>query len=69
MCHVLEVSDSGYYRYMRNIGKPDKDAVLSAAIQEVIDESEFNGNYGVPRMQMALVLKGHKIGIRRPRGS
>jgi len=65
MCQVLEVSESGYYRYLKNIGKPDKDAVLSAAIQQILDESEFNDNYGVPRMQMALALRGHKVGIRK----
>ena len=65
MCQVLGVSESGYYRYLRNLGKPDKDAVLSAAIQKIIDESEFNDNYGVPRMQLALALRGHKVGIRK----
>ena len=65
MCRVLEVSESGYYKYLRNLGKPDKDAVLSAAIQKILDESEFNDNYGVPRMQMALALNGHKVGTRR----
>ena len=65
MCRVLEVSESGYYRYLKNLGKPDKDAVLSAAIQKIIDESEFNDNYGVPRMQLALALRGHKVGIRK----
>ena len=65
MCRVLEVSESGYYKYLRNLGRPDKDAVLSAAIQKILDESEFNDNYGVPRMQMALALNGHKVGTRR----
>ena len=65
MCQILEVSESGYYRYLKNLGKPDKDAVLSAAIQKILDESEFNDNYGVPRMQMALALRGHKVGTRK----
>lgn len=65
MCQILEASESGYYRYLKNLGKPDKDAVLSAAIQKIIDESEFNDNYGVPRMQLALALRGHKVGIRK----
>lgn len=67
MCHLLEVSESGYYRYLKNLGKPDKDAVLSAAIQTIIDESVFNDNYGVPRMQMALALRGQKVGMRKLR--
>ena len=65
MCRILEVSESGYYRYLKNLGKPDRDAVLSAAIQKILDESEFNDNYGIPRMQMA--LRGHKVGIRKLR--
>ena len=67
MCHLLEVSWSGYSRYLKNLGKPDKDAVLSAAIQTIIDESVFNDNYGVPRMQMALALRGQKVGMRKLR--
>jgi putative transposase len=47
------------------VHRSDKDAVLSAAIQGIIDESSFNDNYGVPRMQMALALRGHKVGIRK----
>lgn len=67
MCHLLEVSWSGYYRNLKNLGKPDKDAVLSAAIQSIIDESVFNDNYGFPLMHMALALRGQKIGIRNLR--
>lgn len=65
MCRVLEVSESGYYRYLQNLNKPSKDAILSAAITSVLQESEFNDNYGVPRMQMALALRGHRVGMRR----
>ena len=65
MCQVLEVSESGYYRYLKSINRPGKDEVLSAAIQRIIDESEFNDNYGVPRMQMALSLRGINVGIRK----
>ena len=67
MCQLLEVSESGYCRYLKNLDKPDKDAVLSVAIQTIIDESVFNDNYGVPRMQIALVLRGQKVGMRKLR--
>ncbi|MFR3683894.1 MAG: IS3 family transposase [Enterococcus sp.] len=30
-----------------------------------MDESPYNDNYGVPRMQLALLQKGIKAGIRR----
>lgn len=65
MCQILHVSVSGYYKYRRNLGKPDKDAILSATMQEILDESPYNDNYGAPRMQIALFQKGIKAGIRR----
>ena len=65
MCCVLNVSEAGYYKYIKNLDKPDKAAVLSAAIMEIIGESSFNDNYGVPRMKIALFNKGLKVGTRR----
>ena len=61
------MSESGYYRYLKNLGKPDKDAVLSVAIQTIIDEFVFNDNYGVLRMQMSLALRGQKVDMRKLR--
>ena len=52
MCRILCVSEAGYYKYKRNLGKPGKDETLSAAIKSIIDESEYNDNLGVPRMQL-----------------
>ena len=65
MCCVLNVSKAGYYKYIKNLDKPDKDTVLSAAIMEIIGEVSFNDNYGVPRMKIALFNKGLKVGTRR----
>ena len=65
MCHIVGVSESGYYRHLKSLDKPSKDAVLSAKIQKILDESAFNDNYGVPRMKMALSLKGVNVGIRK----
>lgn len=65
MCRVLEVSESGYYKYKKNRSKPGKDAFLSAEIQKVLDKSPFNDNYGVPRMKTALANKGIRVGTRR----
>lgn len=67
MCHVLCVSEAGYYRYKRNCGKPSKDAVLSAAMQAIRAESAYNDNYGVPRMRLALQQRGFRVGLRRVR--
>ena len=65
MCDVLDVSETGYYRFKRNLGRPDKDAVLSAVMQDVLDEHPFNDNYGVDRMQIALMHRGYTVGKRR----
>ena len=65
MCSVLEVSETGYYKFRRNLYKPGKDAILSAGIKEILEESVFNDNYGVQRMQTALSNIGITAGIRR----
>ena len=65
MCDVLGVSETGYYRFKRNLGRPSKDAVLSAAMQDILDEHPLNDNYGVDRMQIALLHRGHIVGKRR----
>ena len=65
MCDVLNVSETGYYRFKRNLGRPSKDAVLSAVMQDVLDEHPFNDNYGVDRMQIALIHRGYTAGKRR----
>lgn len=65
MCVVLNVSETGYYRFKRNLGRPGKDAVLSAVMQDVLDEHPFNDNYGVARMQIALMHRGYNVGKRR----
>lgn len=65
MCKILCVSASGYYKYRRNLGKPSKDDVLSAAMQDILNESPYNDNYGAPRMQLALLQRNLKAGIRR----
>ena len=49
----------------RNLGNPSKDAVLSAVMQEILDEYIYNDNYGVDRMQIALRNLGYKVGKRR----
>lgn len=65
MCKLLEVSETGYYRYVRRLGRPDKDTTLSAEIEKILKQSEFNDNYGVKRIQLALMQNGIKAGVRR----
>lgn len=66
MCDILEVSETGYYRYVRSLDNPGKkDEVLSATMREVINESPFNDNYGIERMILPLAQRGIKVGKRR----
>ena len=44
MCEALGVSETGYYRFVRAMAKPDKDELLSAEIKKVLDESPYNDN-------------------------
>ena len=65
MCHVLGVSESGYYRYVQNVGKSSKNEILSVAIAGVFEEHPYNDNYGVRRVQLALRQRGVDAGIRK----
>ncbi|WOK54313.1 IS3 family transposase [Streptococcus equi subsp. zooepidemicus] len=65
MCKVLNVGETGYYKFRKNQNKPSKDDILSAAMQGILDEHLYNDNYGAPRMQLALKQRGIKAGIRR----
>ena len=65
LCRVLSVSESGYYRYLKNKDKPGKDALLSAKMKVILDEHPCNDNYGAPRMKQALEQRGVTVGLRR----
>lgn len=56
MCRFFGVSRSGYYDFVRRIGKPEKNAELAAAIRQQ-QEKSFN-TYGYRRMCLALESKG-----------
>ena len=58
MCRVLKISESGYYRWLKNRSKPTARALLSVEIQAVLDEHPDNDNYGVKRMVTALARRG-----------
>ena len=62
---MLGVSESGYYRYLKSKDKPQKDALLSAKMKEILDEHPCNDNYGAPRMKQALEQRGVTVGLRR----
>lgn len=64
MCQVLKVSESGYYRWLKNHSKPTKRRLLSVKMKEILNEHPDNDNYGVERMQIALRQRGMEVSRR-----
>lgn len=64
MCRVLNISESGYYRWLKNRDKPKARELLSVAIQTILDEHPDNDNYGVNRMKTALEQAGIRVSKR-----
>lgn len=58
MCRALKISESGYYRWLKNRNKPTARELLSVEIKAILDEHPDNDNYGVKRMTAALEQKG-----------
>ena len=64
MCRVLKISESGYYRWLKNRSKPTSRLLLSVKIKEILDEHPDNDNYGVRRMNTALEQRGIHVSQR-----
>ena len=64
MCRVLKISESGYYRWLKNRSKPTSRQLLSVKIKEILDEHPDNDNYGVRRMNTALEQTGIHVSQR-----
>ncbi len=64
MCRVLKISESGYYRWLKNRSKPTPRQLLSVKIKEILDEHPDNDNYGVRRMNTALEHRGIHVSQR-----
>ena len=64
MCRVLKISESGYYRWLKNRNKPTARELLSVEIQAILDEHPDNENYGVKRMNVAFKQKGIHVSPR-----
>ena len=62
---MLGVSESGYYRHLKNKDKPRKDTLLSEEMKAILKEHPCNDNYGAPRMKQALEQRGFTVGLRR----
>ena len=58
MCEVLKVSESGYYRWLKNRGKPTRRQLLLVEIHKVLEEHPDNDNYGYKRITIALAQRG-----------
>lgn len=58
MCRILKVSESGYYRWIKNRDKSTKRQLLSVSIRGIISEHPDNDNYGIDRIYTALSNKG-----------
>lgn len=64
MCRVLKISESGYYRWLKNRAKPTARELLSVEVQAILDEHPDNDNYGVKRMNAALEQRGIHVSPR-----
>ena len=58
MCRVLKISESGYYRWLRNRNKLSKRQLLLVKIKEILTEHPDNDNYGYDRIHKVLKLRG-----------
>lgn len=58
MCKVLKISESGYYRWLKNRHKPTKQQLLLVEIKKILDAHPDNDNYGFRRMHTALKQNG-----------
>ena len=61
MCKVLKISESGYYRWLKNKDKPSKCHLLLVKINEILSEHPDNANYGYDRIHKALEIRGIKV--------
>ena len=64
---MLEVSRSGYYKHLEIKARPDKNALILAAMLEILGEDPENESYGKIRMRSALRSKGIKCSRERCR--
>ena len=58
MCRIPGISESGYYRWLKNRAKPTARELLSVEIRKIAEEYPDNDNYGVNRMKAALEQNG-----------
>ena len=64
MCRVLRLSESGYYRWLRNKEKRNRRQLLAVKINAILAEHPDNRNYGVDRVCLALEQDGVDVSRR-----
>ena len=64
MCRIPGISESGYYRWLKNRAKPTARELLSVEIRKIAEEYPDNDNYGVNRMKAALEQNGIQVSKR-----
>ena len=64
MCHALKISESGYYRWLKNQGKQTSRELLTVKIKAIISEHPDNSNYGIERIKTALLQNGISVSRR-----
>lgn len=61
MCRALKISESGYYRWLKNQARQTSRELLTVKIKAIISEHPDNSNYGIERIKTALLQKGTAV--------
>lgn len=64
MCRVLHLSESGYYRWLRNRDRHSSRQLLAGKVKKILEEHPDNRNYGVDRVCLALEQDGVDVSRR-----
>lgn len=64
MCRALKISESGYYRWLKNQARQTSRELLTVKIKEILAEHPDNFNYGIERIKTALLQKGTEVSRR-----
>ena len=64
MCRVLRLSESGYYRWLRNRDRHSSRQLLAGKVKKILEEHPDNRNYGVNRVCLALEQDGVDVSRR-----
>lgn len=61
LCRALNVSESGYFRSLKDKNRPNREDLLLVKIKAIIEKHPDNDNYGAQRIHLALMLEGEKV--------